>query len=170
MTRRPMLVHVSQLRHAPNGRKHERRVAQLDGLRVTGSAVPVGGEVDVDLELIKVESAIEARGRVRAPWIGDCVRCLKPVKGEVDVEVREVFTTKAVEGDSYPIEGDQIDLEPLARETVVLELPQVPLCKEDCLGLCPVCGVDRNESPCTCDTTPRDPRWAALDRLRTDEA
>ena len=170
MTRRPLMVNISQLRHQPAGKKHERLAAELDDLRVTGSSVPAGASVEVDVDLLKVESAVEVRGHVRAPWIGECARCLRPVRGELDVAVREVFVKDPIEGETYPIEGDQIDLEPLARETVALELPQVPLCVEDCLGLCPVCGVDRNESPCTCDTTPRDPRWAALDQLLTDDS
>ena len=71
----------------------------------------------------------------------------------------------AMGGDKAP---DEIDLEPLARETVVLELPQAPLCREDCLGLCPDCGVDRNEGTCSCEP-PRDPRWSVLDELRTTD-
>ena len=46
--------------------------------------------------------------------------------------------------------------------------PSVPLCRPDCLGLCPTCGADRNEEPCTC-AEPGDPRWAALDVLRVPD-
>ncbi len=64
------------------------------------------------------------------------------------------------------IEGDQIDLAPAVREYVLIELPDGPLCRDDCAGICPECGADRNEAPCECDTSVRDERWSALDDLR----
>jgi len=65
----------------------------------------------------------------------------------------------------YPIVDETIDLGPLARDAVVLELPMAPLCREDCAGLCVQCGANRNEGDCGC-VAPRDPRWANLDVLR----
>jgi uncharacterized protein len=55
------------------------------------------------------------------------------------------------------------------REYVVLELPDDPLCRDECAGICPVCGIDRNSGSCECDTTVRDERWSALDDLRLDD-
>jgi uncharacterized protein len=137
----------------------------LDDLFVTGSEVPEGAEVEIDVDLIPVGHTIEALGRVRAPWQGDCRRCLKPATGTLEGVVQEVFEDPFEEGETYPLVHDEVDLEPLARETVLLELPPAPLCQEDCRGLCPDCGVDRNESTCAC-APPIDPRWAVLDVLR----
>ena len=67
--------------------------------------------------------------------------------------------------EAYPLAGDELDLEPLARDAVLLELPLAPLCAEDCRGLCPTCGANRNTEPCACPR-PVDPRWSALDALR----
>ena len=67
--------------------------------------------------------------------------------------------------DVYPYTGDVIDLEPLVREQFVLAVPYAPLCKDDCLGLCPQCGVDRNLTACECEK-PIDPRFAALQGLK----
>jgi uncharacterized protein len=82
------------------------------------------------------------------------------------VPVRELFETTPDEEDIYLLKGDQIDLEPLVRDAVLLELPQAPLCTEGCRGLCPTCGTNLNEGTCPCETEVRDPRWAALDELR----
>ena len=60
---------------------------------------------------------------------------------------------------------DTLDLAPLVRDALVLELPMAPLCRDDCAGLCPQCGANRNEGQCGC-VAPRDPRWANLDVLR----
>ena len=168
MARSPFLVNVSNvLRHQDPRR--ERIAAPLDDLFVSGSEVPPGGIVELDVELVPVGATIEAIGTVRAPWQGACARCLRPASGNLEGEVREVFEDPHEEGETYPLAHDEIDLEPLARETVVLELPQAPLCQEDCLGLCPDCGADRNESPCSC-APPLDPRWSVLDELRTTDS
>jgi len=69
------------------------------------------------------------------------------------------------EEDTYPLDPEHLDLEPLARDCLLLALPLAPLCREDCPGLCPDCGADLAEEPCRCRVGPRDPRWAALDLL-----
>ena len=163
--RSPFRINVaSVLRHQDPRR--EQVAGEIDDLFVSGSEVPPGSIVEVDVELVPVGATIEVVGTVRAPWQGPCARCLQLATGTLEGEVREIFEDPPEEGETYPLQHDEIDLEPLARETVVLELPPAPLCREDCKGLCPDCGVDRNEGTCTCSPPP-DPRWAVLDELRT---
>ena len=148
-----------------------RRVAvagPIDGLVVSGSEVPRGEDVAVDVLLEPLGATIEAVGTVSAPWTGECRRCLRPVRSTLRAAVREIFEEHPVVEETYPLQHGEVDLEPMAREAVMLELPQAPLCREDCLGLCPTCGVDRNEGSCDCAPA-IDPRWAVLDRLRRDE-
>ena len=57
-------------------------------------------------------------------------------------------------------------LGPMVRELVLMELPPAPLCREDCAGICPTCGADRNQATCDCEQDLGDPRWAGLDALR----
>jgi len=163
----PLHVNVSTILRSGTVRREVWR-AEIPDLFVTGSEVPVGTEVEVDLALAPIGRAVEATGVVRARWQGECRRCLKRVAGPLEGAVREVFEEGHEEGETYPLDHDEIDLEPLAREAVLLELPQAPLCQEDCRGLCPECGVDRNEGPCSC-APPTDPRWGALDELRDVE-
>ncbi len=54
------------------------------------------------------------------------------------------------------------------RDALLLDLPVAPLCRDDCAGLCPSCGIDRNQSTCDCDMTIPDPRWDALRELTFD--
>lgn len=166
MSTRPFLVAVTAILRTGSPER-VRRAGIIDDLYVSGSAVPPSAEVAVDLTLAPVGRAIEARGTVRAPWVGECRRCLRSVESEVFVGVVELFEEEPVAEETYPLVGGRVDLEPLAREAVVLELPQAPLCREGCLGLCPVCGADLNEVACGCEA-PTDPRWAVLDQLRTD--
>ncbi len=67
--------------------------------------------------------------------------------------------------DTFPFDGETLDLEPLLREQFVLAIPYSPLCREDCKGLCPQCGIDRNTGTCACEK-PIDPRLAALKGLK----
>jgi uncharacterized protein len=142
---------------------------------VTGSEVPSGAEVDIDAVLEVVNGGIVVLGTVTAPWVGECRRCLGEVRGELAVEVREIYEPRTAgeeaelieaEEETYPLMGDQLDLMPLARDAVLLNLPLAPLCRDDCAGLCPTCGWDRNEGQCGCPAEDPDPRWATLDALR----
>jgi uncharacterized protein len=90
------------------------------------------------------------------------------VGGPLAVPVREVYQTRVTDPDAFPIDRDQLDLRPMVRETLLLEAPEAPLCREDCAGLCPACGVDRNATECSCDLTVRDPRWEGLETLRDE--
>jgi uncharacterized protein len=165
---RPFVVEVGSLRRRPGSRLPVQRSAELAGLRVVDAGVPDGAEVTVDVEAEGVPDGVVVTGTIAAAWEGTCRRCLRAVEGTVAVRVMEVFDPHPVEGETYPLEGDRIDLEPLARQTVLLELPLAPLCRPDCPGLCPRCGSDRSEVDCGCDLTVRDPRWSALDELRFD--
>ena len=166
MRQTPFTVNVAVLLQNPGSRRPARRTGPIGGLTVTGSAVPEGAEVVVDIVLEAVPEAVIARGTVEAPWRGECRRCLAEAAGAVRAHVREVFEEEHDPDQTYPLVGDQLDLEPLARDAVLLELPQVPLCREGCQGLCSICGADLNAVTCACSPEVGDPRWAALDVLR----
>ncbi len=122
-------------------------------------------EVSVDALLEWVNDGILATGTATAPFEAECRRCLNPVRGEVTAEFQELFEPEPREGESYPLKGERVDLGPLAREALLLELPLAPVCRDDCQGLCARCGADLNQGPCGCPPADRDPRWAALDVL-----
>ena len=162
----PFMVGLGGLQKAPNKRRPERRAGPIPGLKVSGSAVPDGAEVVVDVVLELVPGGAIARGKVEAPWAGECRRCLGEATGQLSADVWEVFEEQNDPEQTYPLHGDQLDLEPMARDAVLLELPLAPLCKVGCRGLCPTCGADQNVGDCDCEQAVGDPRWAALDVLR----
>ncbi len=166
MPRSPFLIPVTALLRSPGSRLPEHVRGPIPELAVTGSRVPAGAEIDVDVVLESLQGgAIVVTGKVAAPWMGDCARCLQAATGTVDVTVREIFESNGDGEEVYPLSGAQVDLEPLARDAVLLELPLVPLCSEDCQGLCPSCGADLTEGGCECEREEIDPRWAALESL-----
>lgn len=167
-SRRPFVVSIAMLRHRAERLAHVACQGMIPDLEVAGTRVPNRGEVTVEALLELVQGGVLVSGTVEAPWEAQCRRCLETARGQVRVRVRELYTTHASPDDEdvYPLSGDQLDLEPLARDAVLLELPLAPLCSEGCRGLCPVCGVDRNRVACGCVIDQLDPRWAGLDVLR----
>ncbi|HXK59744.1 MAG TPA: DUF177 domain-containing protein [Acidobacteriota bacterium] len=108
-----------------------------------------------------------------------CSRCLKPVGMQVDKDVDlEYWPDPEVEKEGEEIalsyeelsigfyRGELFDLSGVVSEQIVLEIPMKPVCDEACLGLCPQCGVDLNETTCDCAQDTLDPRWAALVDLK----
>lgn len=160
---------VSDLLHHPAARRQVR--IEIPGSELGGtagsrlSAAPLA----VDAWLERVPDGIVVNGSVSAEYESECSRCLRPVRARFEDPIRELFERDPIEGETYPIEGEEIDLELPVRDTVLLDLPQAPLCREDCAGLCPVCGVDHNESDCDCDPNPPDPRWDALRALTLED-
>jgi uncharacterized protein len=164
----PFVVHASRLRRVPGTRWHVVRAAPIADLTITGTTVPDGADATADVTLESVAGGISVAGAVEAPWDGVCRRCLAATSGTVRVPVRELYTVGGDGDETYPLHGDDVDLEPLTRDAVLLALPLSPLCRPDCKGLCPSCGADWNDGPCSCEPAP-DPRWAALDILRGSE-
>ena len=164
-----LLLGVGDLLARPGERRNESLDAVLDGLRVLGSKVPEGAPVHLELHLQSVNTGVVVKGTTAAPWVGECRRCLRPVEATLTAAILEIYEPDPTEGETQPLQGDHIDVEPVAREAVLLELPLAPLCRHDCAGLCPECGADLNQGACGCALDQSDPRWAALDDLRFDE-
>jgi uncharacterized protein len=145
---------------------------------------PQAGEGHADLDLYADGTHAFASGTFKGFLTVACSRCVEPVKIVLDEKLRVTFMPPGEmpqedaeptgeEGaevaeedlDLFPFDGDNIDLEPLFREQFVLAVPYAPLCAEDCKGLCPQCGIDRNTGTCSCEK-PIDPRLAALKGLK----
>lgn len=148
-----------------------------DAVDLSGERVRLTSDVPVAFVIEKRRDGVRIAGRFGADVVIDCDRCLEPVerrlKAEFDAEflLPEAFP-EAKESELSPddlkadgLAGDSIDLSELIREQILLEMPQQALCKEDCLGLCSICGGNRNVDPCGCEDNEIDPRWEALKGL-----
>ena len=160
---RRVLVTVADLLATPGRRRELTGRRLLEDLAVGGGAI---AEDAVELQLVLEAQAgrIICSGEVRARWELECRRCLGPVLVPVAPEVTEVFEPTAAEGETFPLEGEVVDLAPMLREVVLLTLPLAPLCDESCGG--PAEGSYLGAPPAGDPeeaAAPRDPRWAALD-------
>jgi uncharacterized protein len=141
------------------------------GIGVIG--VPVGSSIELDVRLESVVEGVLVTGTATVALSGECVRCLGPVVDGLEVDVQELFVypgSDATEDEASRLEGDLLDLEPLLRDSVVIDLPFQPLCRPDCKGLCPQCGTNLNDQPEHNHEVALDPRWATLRQFEGDEA
>jgi uncharacterized protein len=137
-------------------------------LRIAVIGVPPGSPVELDLRLESVVEGVLVTGTARVQLRGECVRCLGPISDELEVDIQELYVYPGVELDddlASRLQGDLIDLEPVLRDAVVLDLPFQPLCRDDCAGLCVECGANLNEEPDHRHDAGLDQRWAALRAL-----
>jgi DUF177 domain-containing protein len=137
----------------------------VGGLRTALADVPDDAPIAGDLVLESVIEGIYVTGSVEGRFAMCCARCLKPFDRDFDVEMTELYAREPGPEDDYALTPElTLDPEPMVRDAVVLEMPFSPLCRPDCLGLCEICGGDRNLGECPGHVR-KDARWAALDSL-----
>src|SRR5438128_4330042 len=160
---------AAALRHPGNARPVVSEV-ELDGLAGVAAEIEAGSPVAIDLLLERVPEGIVVRGTLAAAWSAACSRCLEPVGGEISVHVDELFELVPLEGETYKLDEDAIDLEPMVRDALLLELPLAPLCDPDCAVLCATCAANDDLARCVCVPIGTDRRRASVRSrdLRTD--
>lgn len=165
---RSFAVNVGEALHHPGMQIPLALTGSLAGVALSSVRIVEDAEVRFDGTVEAQGTIVTVQGVASAPWVGECRRCLGPTRGEVRVELREVFEESPIEDETHPLADDRIDLGPVVQEAVALALPLAPLCREDCAGPDPDAhpvgvpeGAERSEPV-------RDPRWAALDELRFD--
>ncbi|QQS41572.1 MAG: DUF177 domain-containing protein [Acidobacteriota bacterium] len=162
-----------------------------DGSRTTFDVSVEPSDIELETDLARVKDDISAKGAVSsedhytvieaeivAPLEIDCSRCLERIPSVHEFVFKSAFASAEqlneeveVELDLQDLElsfaeDDEIDLRDVIREQIVLNLPARPLCREDCKGLCEVCGGNLNKVSCDCKQEETDPRWAALKNLK----
>ena len=171
--RQPLVIDTRELNRRPGSqRKVEFQAPAPSEFGVGMIGVPPGATLDLMLRLESVMEGVLVSGTVTGPLVGECGRCLDPVTSSIEVDLQELYAypeSETTEDEASRMEGDYLDLEPALRDAVVLALPLTPLCREDCGGLCAVCGVKRDDVDCGHDEAPVDPRWAALQDLTNSD-
>ena len=132
----------------------------------------VNGKIRLAGNEVFVNGHVDTRAQV------ECDRCLKPIELPVNADFELEYITGSEYETSAAAElteaemsvsvfnGDAIDVDEIVKEQILLAVPTRMLCREDCKGICPQCGVDRNTGECSCETKEIDPRWTALKNLK----
>lgn len=158
-------------------------------LAAAGDTLPLQGEIEIpriveenaqieqmspieaNLVATQQPNRVQVAGELRASLHVQCSRCLDVYESALVAPFDESFANAPGNDDVHVVDGNEVDLDAFVEESVNLALDYRPLCREDCRGLCPVCGCNLNRETCSCDRQPRDVRWAALeDLLSKDES
>ncbi|HEU4766504.1 MAG TPA: DUF177 domain-containing protein [Pyrinomonadaceae bacterium] len=167
-----------ELEKLEGGRRDFAHVYQPDELNPIDERVDltqpatIKGRVRLSGNEVLVEGHVEAEAQL------ECDRCLKPVQLPVSAD----FTLEYITGADYAsssaaalseeemsvsvFDGESIDVDEIVKEQILLEVPARTLCREECKGICPECGIDLNTGECSCTPNEIDPRWAALKKFK----
>lgn len=171
--RDPLVIDTHDLgRQAGALREFRANVPAPEGIGSDIIGVPPASPIALDLRLESVVDGVLVTGTATVTVAGECGRCLDPIEDSIEIEVQELYLYPAAEPDDVEasrMEGELIDLEPLVRDEVVLELPFMPLCREDCAGLCQTCGANLNADPDHSHGDRIDPRWGDLAAWRDEQ-
>lgn len=163
--RSPLVLEVHELgRRAGTMKKVSRIVPAPAGLGIEMIGVPAGSDIPLELRLESVVEGVYVSGTAEVALAGECSRCLRPIEDDLELELQELYfyPDDDIEEDAHLVVDERVDLEPLIRDAVVLDLPFTPLCREDCAGLCVVCGANLNDDPDHGHGDRIDPRWGKL--------
>ncbi|GAA4900865.1 DUF177 domain-containing protein [Stackebrandtia albiflava] len=169
----PLVADARTMSRAPGTTKEwSADVPLTENLGLDMIAIPAGEVLSLRLRLTSVSEGILVTGTVSAPVRGECGRCLTAIEDTLEVDVTELYafegstTAETTDEDEVMrLRDDLIDLEPLVRDALVFAMPNTPLCRPDCPGLCPDCGTPWDELPDDHGHEIVDPRWAQLKKL-----
>jgi uncharacterized protein len=164
----PFRVSVVELKRVAGTRAKYELEAPLEGdmvIEPRGNSHYLDAPVRVVANVESFSDKLDVKATIYASWAGVCRRCLAEIGGDLVLPVDEIYTDRPLDDSTFPLAGNELDLAPMVRETLMLELPDTPLCRPDCAGLCPECGTDLNETNCGHVAKASDPRWAALASL-----
>jgi len=142
-----LLVNIQQLAREPQALKGELAAEDLD-LPTGDPLVQAKAPLHYDLTVEKLDDAVLAQGKLALTFDCQCIRCLKPVKVELDLEGWACHLPLEGE-DAVEVVSDSVDLTPYIREDILLGFPQYPACEPECGGLK---GVSHDKSKKTSET------------------
>jgi uncharacterized protein len=165
-----MQVNVAQLLKETIGSVRDYEVDGVIDVTGDGKKSPFRGK----LTLTRTDCSILVKGVIESEVELTCSRCLNSFRCPLTLNIEEEFfpTTDIISGAALPLSGDLdhftiderhvLDLTEALRQCAVLAIPMKPLCREDCVGLCPSCGHNLNQGPCAC--SPREIGAATNDK------
>jgi uncharacterized protein len=166
-----------ELENLEGGRGDFAHVYQPDELNPVDERVTLTEPASVNGKVRKSRNEVFVNGHIDTRAQVECDRCLQQVQLPVSVDFELEYITESDYQSSQVVElgeaelavavfdGQTLDVDEIVKEQILLAVPTRMLCREDCKGICPECGIDRNTGECNCVTDNIDPRWAALKNL-----
>ena len=167
-----------ELENLEGGKREFAHVYNPDALNPVDERVKLAAPATVNGKVRLAGHEVFVNGHVDARTQVECDRCLK----SIELPVSSDFELEYITGSEYEssavaelteaemavavFDGEALDVDEIVKEQILLAVPTRMLCREDCEGICPQCGVDRNTGECNCETKEIDPRWAVLKNLK----
>jgi uncharacterized protein len=169
-----------ELENLEDGKSNFAHVYQPDDLNPVDERIRLIAPATVTGKVKSAGNQVSVKGHIDTRAQVECDRCLQ----KVELPVSADFALEYITGSDYEsseaaelteaemsvsvFDGEAIDVDEIVKEQIQLAVPTRTLCREDCKGICPECGIDRNTGECSCVTDDIDPRWAALKNLTTE--
>ena len=146
-----MQVDVSRALKDPGQTYSFEATARIEDMEFLDDPVSFS-DIRVSGDMIGTTVGVRVNAHVSGEVSSRCALCLSPVRQPIEADIEALFSREPdpEDPDQLPLEGYRMETDELAREALVSALPMRFLCSPDCKGLCPVCGANRNISPCTC--------------------
>ena len=162
---------LRQVKLRPGEQYRDELEVELSPLEYGGQRyLPVPEKVPAELEITRANTGTVFSLAFTARLFGPCYRCLGDAVLELPIRVRE-YQAESPDDEELTTEyvvGNMLEVCAWARDAIALALPDKILCRDDCAGLCAVCGKNLNDEPHVHEEEHIDPRWAALEALRED--
>jgi uncharacterized protein len=170
-----------ELEKLDGGRGDFAHIYQPEELNPVDERVSLAQPAEVKGTVRRTGEGVFVNGHVETRAQLECDRCLKPLELPVSADfaldyitgaVYESGSTAALSEEELSVsvfDGESIDLDEIVKEQVLLAVPARTLCREDCKGFCPDCGIDLNTGQCNCAADEVDPRWAALKSFKNSD-
>ncbi|HIJ85038.1 MAG: protein of unknown function DUF177 [Magnetococcales bacterium] len=156
--------------------KHVSGYVSCEYLPLLEDSLAASHPVHVDVAIARANDKWRVFGTLMYRVQGTCCRCLELFHGEQTSQVERLFCVgpdpfqdkknKAMEDDLTYLEGGDLVIRDLVQEEILLDLPMTPVCSDDCRGLCPQCGVNRNRERCHCESKTREGPFSELKKLK----
>lgn len=155
----PIRIQMPQEMFVPAAYKSYDESAKVGIVKCGSDIYDFAEPVHWQADITNTGDALLVTGTVEGVAKGGCARCLEQIDIPITGEIEGYFIINSEDAAPDDMEGDEfeylpedktIDMAPLIQAAILLDLPNLPLCSEDCKGICPTCGADLNKEPCTC--------------------
>lgn len=163
-----MIIDLSEIIKDYGGKMSVSGPVKIDDTDFLGESFVFEKPFYMDGTIANNTKSLELTAKIEGEIQVHCARCGQLLLVPMKFRVHEILASEDFGMDSEDaviFSGDKLDVSELVTNAFLMNVYGKYLCRDDCKGLCPKCGVDLNQGDCSCDSSNIDPRWAALQEI-----